>query len=32
MWENAGALSIPEEEKASLAERIGRRVERIYPA
>jgi diadenosine tetraphosphate (Ap4A) HIT family hydrolase len=27
-----GVLKIPKEEMASLAERIGRRVERIYPA
>jgi ATP adenylyltransferase len=32
MLESAGALKIPEEEKASLAARIGRRLERIYPA
>jgi diadenosine tetraphosphate (Ap4A) HIT family hydrolase len=32
MWENAGALRIPEEEKAALAERIAERLERIYPA
>jgi diadenosine tetraphosphate (Ap4A) HIT family hydrolase len=32
MLESAGALEIPEEEKAALAARIGRRLERIYPA
>jgi hypothetical protein len=32
MLERAGALRIPEEEKAALAARIGRRIERIYPA
>ena len=32
MLESAGALKIPEEEKAALAARIGRRLERIYPA
>lgn len=32
MLECAGALDIPDEEKAELAARIGRRVERIYPA
>jgi diadenosine tetraphosphate (Ap4A) HIT family hydrolase len=32
MLESAGALAIPEEEKAALASRIGRRVEQIYPA
>lgn len=32
MLESAGALKIPEEEKAELAARISRRAERIYPA
>jgi hypothetical protein len=32
MLEQAGALKIPEEVKAELAARIGRRVQRIYPA
>jgi diadenosine tetraphosphate (Ap4A) HIT family hydrolase len=31
MLESAGALRIPEEEKAALATRIGRRVKPIYP-
>jgi diadenosine tetraphosphate (Ap4A) HIT family hydrolase len=32
MLERAGALRIPEEEKAALAARIAERLERIYPA
>jgi hypothetical protein len=31
MLERAGALRIPEEEKAALAARIAERVEQIYP-
>ncbi len=32
MLERAGALRIPEQEKAALAARIAERLERIYPA